>query len=72
MLAGDLHTQLVAAGARLAAAGLVRAREGNISARLTRSTCLVTPTGSITGRMRGAELVEVAIEGLPPPPAGHV
>lgn len=63
MLAGDLHTQLVAAGARLAAAGLVRASEGNVSARLTRTTCLVTPTGSVTGRMSGAELVEVAIDG---------
>ncbi len=63
MLAGDLHTQLVAAGARLAAAGLVRASEGNVSARLSPSTCLVTPTGSITGRMTGAELLEVAIDG---------
>lgn len=63
MLAGDLHTQLVAAGTRLAAAGLVRASEGNVSARLTHSTCLVSPTGSVTGRMSGAELVEVAIDG---------
>ena len=62
MLSGEIHTQLVAAGARLATAGLVRASEGNLSARLDCRTCLVTPTGSVTGRMRGAELIEVAID----------
>jgi L-fuculose-phosphate aldolase len=62
MLAGDLHTQLVAAGARLAAAGLVRASEGNLSARTGGRHCLVTPTGGVTGRLRGADLVEVPID----------
>ena len=63
MLGGELHTQLVAAGARLAAAGLVHSSEGNLSARLDGRTCLVTPTGSVTGRMHGAELVKVTIDG---------
>lgn len=62
MLAGDLHTQLVAAGARLAAAGLVRASEGNLSARIGGRHCLVTPTGGVTGRMTGADLVEVPLD----------
>lgn len=62
MLVGDIHTQLVAAGARLAAAGLVRASEGNISARIDRRRCLVTPTGGVTGRLTGADLVEVPLE----------
>lgn len=63
MLGGELHTQLVAAGARLANAGLVRASEGNLSVRLSGRRCLVTPSGSVTGRMSGADLVEVAIDG---------
>jgi len=62
MLAGDLHTQLVAAGARLAAAGLVRASEGNLSARTGGRHCLVTPTGGVTGRLRGADMVEVPLD----------
>ena len=62
MLAGDLHTQLVGAGARLAAAGLVRASEGNLSARTGGRHCLVTPTGGVTGRLRGADLVEVPLD----------
>ena len=63
MLAGDLHTQLVTAGARLAAAGLVRASEGNLSARIDSRHCLVTPTGGVTGRLTGADLVEVPLDG---------
>jgi L-fuculose-phosphate aldolase len=63
MLVGELAQQLAAAGARLAAAGLVRGSEGNLSARIDGGRCLVTPTGGVTGRLRGAELVEVAIAG---------
>lgn len=63
MLRGDLVQQLAAAGARLAAAGLLRGTEGNLSARLDGARCLVSPTGSVTGALRGAELVEVVIDG---------
>ena len=62
MLAGDLRTQLVAAGARLAAAGLVRTSEGNLSARIGTRHCLVTPTGGITGRLTGADMVELSLD----------
>ena len=62
MLAGDLHTQLVAAGARLAAAGLVRQSEGNLSVRIGGGRCLVTPTGGVTGRLTGADIVEVGLD----------
>ena len=61
MLEGDLPTQLVAAGARLAAAGLVRESEGNISARIDESNCLVTATGSANAHLRTAELIEVSL-----------
>jgi L-fuculose-phosphate aldolase len=62
MLAGDPHTQLTAAGARLAAAGLVRGSEGNLSVRIDGGRCLVTPTGGVTGRLTGADMVEVPLE----------
>lgn len=62
MLKGDLHTQLVAAGARLSAAGLVHSSEGNLSARIDRARCLVTPTGGVTGRLTGADMVEVPLD----------
>ncbi len=62
MLAGDFHTQLAAAGARLAAAGLVRASEGNLSVRIDGKRCLVTPTGGVTGRLTGADMVEVSLD----------
>ena len=61
MLKGDLHTQLVAAGARLSAAGLVHSSEGNLSARIGGGCCLVTPTGGVTGRLTGADMVEVPL-----------
>ena len=61
MLEGDLPAQLVAAGARLAAAGLVRESEGNLSVRLSPSTCLVTATGALNAQLRTAELVEVSL-----------
>jgi L-fuculose-phosphate aldolase len=70
MLGGDLHTQLAAAGARLAAAGLVCHSEGNLSVRIEGRRCLVTPTGGITGRLTGADMVEVPVDpGRVPPRA---
>ena len=67
MLAGDLVAQLAAAGARLAAAGLVRSSEGNVSARIDGRRCLVSPAGGVTGRLSGADLVEVPLDGSPVP-----
>jgi len=62
MLEGDLPAQLVAAGARLAAAGLVRDSEGNLSARLDATHCLVTATGAANAQLRNAELVELPLD----------
>jgi L-fuculose-phosphate aldolase len=65
MLTGELVAQLTAAGSRLAAAGLVRASEGNLSVRIDSRRCLVTPAGGVTGRLSGADLVEVPLDGAP-------
>ena len=62
MLQGELRAQLVAAGARLAAAGLVRESEGNISARLDEARCLVTATGAANAQLRNAELIEIHLD----------
>ena len=62
MSADDARHQLVAAGERLVAAGLVHSSEGNLSLRLDASTCLVTPTGSNLGHLDPCELVEVALD----------
>jgi len=58
----DPRTQLIAVGERLAAAGLVRESEGNISIRLGDSGCVVTSTGSDLGRLDSSDLIEVPIE----------
>lgn len=58
----DPRTQLIAVGERLAAAGLVRESEGNLSIRLGDARCVVTSTGSDLGRLDSSELVEVPIE----------
>jgi L-fuculose-phosphate aldolase len=63
MVRSDPRAQLVTVGNRLAAAGLVRASEGNLSLRLDDSECLVTPTGSELGRLDPRELVVVAVDG---------
>jgi len=52
----------VAVGERLAASGLVRGSEGNLSVRLGPTSCLVTPTGSELGRLDPEELVEVPLD----------
>jgi L-fuculose-phosphate aldolase len=62
MLEGEFPAQLVAAGARLAAAGIVRESEGNMSVRLDKTRCLVTATGAANARLRTAELVELPLD----------
>lgn len=62
MLVGELRQQLAAAGARLAAAGLVRESEGNLSARVDWRSCLVTATGAELGRLRFSGLIEVPLD----------
>jgi L-fuculose-phosphate aldolase len=49
--------ELIAAGARLAAAGLVSHRDGNLSLRLDPEHCLITPTAVDTGQLRAPDLV---------------
>ncbi len=58
---------LVAAGARLAGAGLILPGEGNLSVRLD-DELLLTPRGADKGRLRPVDLVAVAWPGgvLPP------
>jgi L-fuculose-phosphate aldolase len=58
----DPRAQLIAVGERLAAAGLVRESEGNLSIRSGDSSCVVTSAGSDLGRLDPSELVEVPIE----------
>ena len=62
MLQGELPAQLVAAGARLAAAGVVRESEGNISVRLDETRCLVTATGAANALLRTGELIELSVD----------
>jgi L-fuculose-phosphate aldolase len=62
MIEAEARGQLVAVGVRLAAAGLVRQSEGNLSIRLGQSRCLLTPTGSDLGRLDPSELVEVILD----------
>jgi L-fuculose-phosphate aldolase len=63
MMVGELRAQIVAAGVRLASVGLVRGSEGNLSARIDRESCLVTPTGSVTGRLGAGELLVTRVDG---------
>jgi L-fuculose-phosphate aldolase len=58
----DPSGQLLAVGERLAAAGLVRESEGNLSIRLDDSRCLLTATGTDLGCLDPLELVEVPVE----------
>jgi L-fuculose-phosphate aldolase len=61
---------LVAAGARLAEAGLVLPGEGNLSARLDGESFLVTPAGADKGRLRAVDLLTVSVDdGVIPPGA---
>lgn len=65
----SLALELVAAGARLAEAGLILPREGNLSARLDAGAYLLTPTGADKGRLRAVDLVEVRLDDARLPPA---
>lgn len=58
-----LRAELVAAGARLARLRLIRAREGNLSARLDATSFLLTPRGRDKGTLLPWELVQVPLEG---------
>jgi ribulose-5-phosphate 4-epimerase/fuculose-1-phosphate aldolase len=75
-----LRAAIVAAGRRLRAAGLVAATEGNLSARLSETSLLITPRGRRKDELAPQEVVAVPIdaagggeggaglaEGAPPP-----
>ena len=64
----DFRAQLVAVGERLAAAGLVRESEGNLSIRIDGSSCLMTSTGSNLGCLGPSEIVDVLLEATDIPP----
>lgn len=61
-----LRAQLVAAGERLYRAGLLRAGEGNFSARLDAETFLLSPRGCNKGYLQSWELVRVPVAGALP------
>lgn len=58
-----LRAELVAAGERLYRAGLLRAGEGNFSARLDAVTFLLTPRGCNKGHLQCWELLRVPLAG---------
>jgi L-fuculose-phosphate aldolase len=58
----DPRDQLVAVGQSLAAAGLVRESEGNLSLRLGPSSCLMTATGTNLGALRASDFVEASLQ----------
>lgn len=64
-----LRLALVAAGARLSAAGLILPGEGNLSVRLDSERCLVTPAGCDKGRLRATLLVVQPVAAAPVPGA---
>ena len=61
------RAQVVAAGAAMGRAGLVRAAEGNLSVRLDWTQILVTPSGCEKGRLVSPDLVLFRLD-VPPPP----
>jgi L-fuculose-phosphate aldolase len=61
-----LRLALVAAGARLAAAGLILPGEGNLSVRLDAGTLLLTPAGADKGRLRAIDVVRLPVGEAPP------
>lgn len=54
--------ELVAAGARLSAAGLLLPGEGNLSRRSGAGGVLITPRGADKGRLAARDLVRVALD----------
>jgi len=65
----QLRLALVAAGARLAAAGLILPGEGNLSVRLDGDSVLLTPPAIDKGRLRAVDVVRVSVSEAPPPSA---
>jgi len=61
--------ELIAAGARLAEAGLILPGEGNLSTRLDAESCLITPAGADKGRLRAVDFLALALrlDGSPVP-----
>lgn len=68
MIETEVNAQLIVVGERLAAAGLVRESEGNLSIRLENGRCLMTATGSQLGRLNSSDLVVVELEATALPP----
>jgi L-fuculose-phosphate aldolase len=66
----DPWDAIVAAGARIAAHGLIVGAEGNLSIRLDDGSILITPTGRRKDELRREDLVVVPLSphGAPPPP----
>jgi len=58
-----LRTKIVKVGEYLWQRGLVAANDGNISARLSATEILITPTGISKGMMQAEELIVVDLEG---------
>ncbi len=59
----DLRNQIVDIGIRLYALGFVPATDGNISARLTPSTFLITPSGMPKGNINADDITKMTIDG---------
>jgi ribulose-5-phosphate 4-epimerase/fuculose-1-phosphate aldolase len=66
----DPWDSIVAAGARLAAHGLIVGAEGNLSIRLDDGSLLLTPTGRRKDELQREDLVVIPLvpHGAPPPP----
>jgi L-fuculose-phosphate aldolase len=58
----DPRDQLIAVGRSLAAAGLVRESEGNLSLRFGDACCLMTATGTNLGALAASDLVEMSLD----------
>ena len=65
-----LREQLVAAGRRLGARGLISAGEGNVSARLGDGTILITPSGRRKDELTPEDLVIVPLQAGSDPGTG--
>lgn len=61
----QLRRDICEAGRRLWELGLVGAREGNISARLSDNSILCTPAGASKGHLNPLELVTTDLDGSP-------
>lgn len=59
----DLRNQIVDIGIRLYALGFVPATDGNISARLSDNTILITPSGMPKGDINPADISKITMEG---------